>query len=126
VSRRRVARDLGTTTLDGDIRARGELVALMDDQRTGDLLDGGEALGVPGRDAFTAILGRTFRLQVGHPGSRIALQIASWGADALRHAEPTMASFANPTVHRHMRMAVADRLADGNALTKRSARSRLR
>jgi AcrR family transcriptional regulator len=121
VSMRRVAQELGagTMTLYNYVRTKDELVALMDDQLMGELLVGEEVLARPWRDAFTAILRRTYRLRVQHPWSLTALQNAGMGRNGLRHAEQTLAALEGSPFSDEQKltvMAVADSFVDGHAL----------
>jgi AcrR family transcriptional regulator len=121
VSMRRVAQELGagTMTLYNYVRTKDELVALMDDQLMGELLVREEELAQPWRDAFTAILRRTYRLRLQHPWSLTAMQNAGWGPNALRHAEQTLAALEGSPFSDEQKftvMAVADSFVDGHAL----------
>lgn len=121
VSMRRVAQELGagTMTLYNYVRTKDELVALMDDELMGELLVSEEELARPWRDAFTAILRRTYRLRLQHPWSLTALQNADLGRNALRHAEQTMTALEGSPFGDEQKftvMAVADSFVDGHAL----------
>jgi AcrR family transcriptional regulator len=121
VSMRRVAQELGagTMTLYNYVRTKDELVALMDDQLMGELLVSDEELARPWRDAFTAILRRTYRLRVQHPWSLTAMQNAGLGHNALRHAEQTLAALEGSPFSGEQKftvMAVTDSFVDGHAL----------
>jgi AcrR family transcriptional regulator len=121
VSMRRVAQELGagTMTLYNYVRTKDELVALMDDQFMAGLLLGAEESARPWPDAFLAILRRTYRLRIAHPWSLTALQNAPQGANALRHAEQTLAALDGSPftdAQKLVVMAVADSFVDGHAL----------
>jgi len=121
VSMRRVAQELGagTMTLYNYVRTKDELVALMDDQLMGELLVSEQELAQPWRDAFTAILQRTYRLRVQHPWSLTAMQNAGLGRNGLRHAEQTLTALEGSPFTDEQKltvMAVADSFVDGHAL----------
>jgi AcrR family transcriptional regulator len=121
VSMRRVAKELGagTMTLYNYVRTKDELVALMGDHLMGELLVSEQELARPWRDAFTAILRRTYRLRVQHPWSLTALQNAGPGRNALRHAEQTLAALEGSPFSEEQKftvMAVTDSFVDGHAL----------
>jgi AcrR family transcriptional regulator len=121
VSMRRVARELGagTMTLYSYVRTKDELVALMDDWLMGELLISEEELAQPWRDALTAILRRTYRVRLKHPWSLSALQNASLGENAMRHAEQTLAALEDSPFsdeQKPMVMAITDAFVDGHAL----------
>ena len=121
VSMRRVARELGagTMTLYNYVRTKDELVALMDDYLMGEVLVSEEELARPWRDAFTAILRRTYRLRLQHPWSLTALQNAGLGRNGLRHAEQTLAALEGSPFSDEQKltvMAVTDSFVDGHAL----------
>lgn len=121
VSMRRVAQELGagTMTLYNYVRTKDELVALMDDQLMGELLVSEEELARPWRDAFTAILRRTYRLRVQHPWSLTAMQNAGMAHNALRHAEQTLTALEGSPFSDEQKftvMAVTDSFVDGHAL----------
>lgn len=123
VSMRRVARELGagTMTLYSYVRTKDELVALMDDHLMGELLVSEEELARPWRDALTAVLRRTYRLRLQHPWSLTALQNASLGPNALRHAEQTLAALEGSPFSDEQKltvMVVADSFVDGHALRR--------
>lgn len=126
VSMRRVAQELGagTMTLYNYVRTKDELVALMDDHLMGELLVSEQELARPWRDAFTAILRRTYRLRVQHPWSLTALQNAGLGRNGLRHAEQTLAALEGSPFSDEQKltvMAVADSFVEGHALRRAGA-----
>lgn len=126
VSMRRVAQELGagTMTLYNYVRTKDELVALMDDQFMARLLLGAEESARPWPDAFLAILRRTYQLRIAHPWSLTALQNAPQGANALRHAEQTLAALDGSPftdAQKLVVMAVADSFVDGHALHRAEA-----
>jgi AcrR family transcriptional regulator len=121
VSMRRVAQELGagTMTLYNYVRTKDELVALMDDQLMGELLVSEQELAQPWRDAFTAILRRTYRLRVQHPWSLTAMQNAGMGRNALRHAEQALTALEGSPFSDEQKltvMGIADSFVDGHAL----------
>jgi AcrR family transcriptional regulator len=123
VSMRRVAQELGagTMTLYNYVRTKDELVALMDDHLMGELLVGPEELARPWREAFTAVLRRTYRLRVAHPWSLTALRNAGMGRNALRHAEQTLAALENSPFTGERKftvMSVTDSFVEGHALRR--------
>ena len=121
VSMRRVAQELGagTMTLYNYVRTKDELVALMDDHLMGELLVPEEELALPWREAFTAILRRSYRMRVQHPWSLTALQNAGMGRNAVRHAEQTLTALEASPFSGDLKftvMAVTDSFVDGHAL----------
>jgi AcrR family transcriptional regulator len=121
VSMRRVAQELGagTMTLYNYVRTKDELVALMDDHLMGELLVPEAELTRPWREAFTAVLSRSYQLRVQHPWSLTALQNAGMGHNAVRHAEQTLTALEHSpfTGERKLTvMAVTDSFVDGHAL----------
>jgi AcrR family transcriptional regulator len=129
VSMRRVAQELGagTMTLYNYVRTKDELVALMDDHLMGELLVDEEELARPWREAFTAIVRRTYQLRLQHPWSLTALQNAGLGSNGARHAEQTLAALDGAPfsdAHKLMVMAIADSFADGHALHRTEVAAR--
>jgi AcrR family transcriptional regulator len=106
VSMRRLARELGvgTMSLYHYVRAKDDLLELMDDAVMGELLVPAEALPVGWRDALTAIARRTRAAWARHPWAIDSLRGERFGPNAMAHVEQSLAAVAP------MRLAPVQRL----------------
>jgi AcrR family transcriptional regulator len=96
VSMRRVAGELGagTMTLYHYVRTKDDLLALMDDTITAELLVDEEALAAGWRAALTAIAHRSRDALVRHPWAIEGLRNAQIGPNGMLHFEQSMAAVA--------------------------------
>lgn len=129
VSMRRVAQELGAgaMTLYRYVRTKDELVSLMDDRLMAQLLIPAEEVARPWQEALSAILRRSYHMRLRHPWSLFALQNASFGRNALLHAEQTLAALGGSPFTEAQRatvMAATDSFVDGHALRAVELRAR--
>jgi len=125
VSMRRIAEALGvgTMTLYYYVRAKDDLIALMDDALTGECLIPPGKLPKDWRAAMTAIARETRRVFVRHPWALTALEGGGRvGPNGMRHVEQSLAALAHSPFSANDRMSVisaVDDLVFGHVLRMR-------
>ena len=94
VTMKRVASELGagTMTLYYYVRAKADVVALMQDAILADLLIPDDELPAHWREAVTTIARRTRDVLLAHPWSVASLNDAQFGPNAMRHVEQSLAA----------------------------------
>jgi AcrR family transcriptional regulator len=97
VTMKRIAAELGaaTMTLYYYVRNKADIVALMQDTILADQLVPDAELHAGWRAASTAIARRTRAVLMAHPWSPTALTDATFGPNALRHMEQSLAALAD-------------------------------
>jgi AcrR family transcriptional regulator len=94
VTMKRVASELGagTMTLYYYVRAKADVVALMQDAILADLLIPDDELPAHWREAVISIARRTRDVLLAHPWSVASLNDAQFGPNAMRHVEQSLAA----------------------------------
>jgi AcrR family transcriptional regulator len=121
VTMKRIAAELGagTMTLYYYVRAKTDIVALMQDAILGDVLIPAGEFPAGWREAMSEIARRTRRVLMTHPWSLSSLNEAQFGPNAMRHFEQSLAATAGLGLGAQARfelIAAVDDFVAGNAL----------
>jgi AcrR family transcriptional regulator len=121
VTMKRIAAELGaaTMTLYYYVRAKSDVVALMQDAILAEMLIPAEEFPADWREATTTIARRSRQVLMAHPWSLTSLNEAQFGPNAARHFEQSLAATADtglPAPARLELIAAVDDYVAGNAL----------